>query len=224
MGHFTRKTVFQPPLFSGDMSVFGGPIILCFDIFIGDTSKRPYHHPDFQNGMLQYCETKKNFARFIVEECSPCSFNRCWFSWDSWHVCTILYHLVYYYSSRVLQWRLHPSHHSRLLRWPSNAQEEYCMTLRARLQVTLAEATGKKLVGSHWLQMLFRESFQRKGLSWIGSFHPFWPDFLRKTTKMIQKKTKQIKGFWWESHDKGPSQKEISHLPTTNYQFSVENR
>ena len=24
MGHFTRKTVFQPPLFSGDMSVFGG--------------------------------------------------------------------------------------------------------------------------------------------------------------------------------------------------------
>ena len=26
------------------------------------------------------------------------------------------------------------------------------------------------------------------------------------------------------SHDKGPSQKEISHLPTINYQFSVENR
>ena len=53
----------------------------------------------------------------------------------------------------------------RLLRVAfSTTQEEYCMTLRARLQVTLAEAIGKKhsLVG-FWLYMLFRESFQKKG-------------------------------------------------------------
>lgn len=158
MGHFTRKAVFQPALFSGDMLVFGGTKLEATTTSVAATSW------GLSFCVLTYLLGIPGKGRIITRICGTECYNiakqKNWPDSSSWNAlpahstgvgfheildmfvafCTICYIIVVVFRSGGSTLLIILVSFGGL---PTLRRSKYCMTLRARLQVTLAEATGK---------------------------------------------------------------------------------